>query len=108
MDFDVFISFKNLDENGASTRDATLAKQVYGKLNSEGLSVFISSESLAELGVSDYKKAIDSALDAASVLVAVGTTAGNLKSEWVRYEWDGFQMDILSRVKPQGRVFTYI
>jgi hypothetical protein len=108
MDFDVFISFKNSDENGLPTRDAKLAGQVYGKLSSKGLRVFFSSESLEQLGVSDYKKTIDSALDAASVLVAVGTSARNLSSEWVRYEWDGFYMDVLNRVKPEGKVFTYI
>jgi hypothetical protein len=40
--------------------------------------------------------------------VAVGTSIDNLTSEWVRYEWDSFYNDILSRRKPRGRVFSYI
>jgi putative transposase len=47
------------------------------------------------------------ALAGASVVVVVGTSATNLLSQWVRYEWDGFFNDILSGVKPSGRVFAY-
>ena len=84
--YDVFISFKNLDERGVPTRDAQLANEVYNFLRSKGLSVFISTVTLESLGVSNYKKAIDDALDAASIMVAVGTSTENLNSEWVRYE----------------------
>jgi hypothetical protein len=106
--YDVFISFKNLDERGVPTRDAQLANEVYNFLRSKGLSVFISTVTLESLGVSNYKKAIDDALDAASIMVAVGTSTENLNSEWVRYEWDGFYNDILSKKKPGGKVFAYI
>ena len=41
-------------------------------------------------------------------MVAVGTSAENLDSEWVRYEWASFYNDIRSRKKPGGKVFTYI
>jgi TIR domain len=84
--YDVFISFKNLDEKGVATSDAQLANEVYNFLTSKGLRVFISTVTLESLGVSNYKKAIDDALDAASIMVAVGTTTENLNSEWVRYE----------------------
>ena len=106
--YDVFISFKNLDEKGVPTHDAELANEVYNFLTGKGLSVFISTVTLENLGVSNYKKAIDEALDAASIMVAVGTSTENLNSEWVRYEWDGFYNDILSGVKPGGKLFTYV
>ena len=108
MASDIFVSFKNLDENGVPTRDSELAKEVYDFLTSKDLSVFISTVTLEELGVSDYKKAIDDALDSASIVVAVGTSVENLNSKWVRYEWDSFYVDMLNGVKPRGRVFTYI
>ena len=76
--YDVFISFKNLDKKGVPTRDAALANEVYNFLTSKGLSVFISTVTLESLGVSNYKKAIDEALDAASIMVAVGTSTDNL------------------------------
>lgn len=106
--YDVFISFKNLGSDGAPTRDNRLARTVYEYLSSRGLRAFLSCISLEQLGVSAYKRAIDDALDAAHVLVAVGTTKENLDSEWVRYEWDSFFSDVLSGAKPQGRIFAYV
>ena len=108
MSNDVFISCKNLDEHGVQTRDAQLAAEVYDFLTGKGLSVFLSTFTLEQLGVSAYKNAIDQALDSASVLVAIGTSTDHLNSEWVRYEWDSFYNDILSGIKPNGRIFTYI
>ena len=103
-----FISFKNLDPNGKPTRDSQLAQEVHDFLVAQGLRVFFSNVSLEKLGVAAYKKAIDSALDSAKVLIAVGTSGEHLDSQWVRYEWDSFLNDILSGVKPEGRIFGYV
>jgi hypothetical protein len=105
---DIFISFKNLDKSGKPTRDSLLAREVFDGLSDRGFSVFFSPISLERLGVSAYKVAIDEALDSSRVLVAVGTSAENLDAQWVRYEWDGFFNDILSGIKPDGRVFVYV
>lgn len=107
-EYDIFISFKNLMPNGEPTRDSILAREVYNYLSAKGFSVFLSNVSLEQLGISEYKKAIDDALDVAQVLVAVGTSRENLEWRWVRYEWDSFFNDILSGVKPSGRVFGYV
>jgi hypothetical protein len=106
--YDVFISFKNLGENGQPTRDSTLACEVYAYLSARGFSVFFSQASLEHLGIAAYKQAIDDALDSAAVLVAVGTSGKHLESKWVRYEWDSFCNDSFSGVKPAGRVFAYV
>lgn len=106
--YDVFLSFKNLCDDGRPTKDSELAGSLYEYLSSRGLRVFYSNVSLERLGVSAYKKAIDDALDSAQILVAVGTSASNLDSQWVRYEWDSFFNDILSGAKPSGRVFAYL
>ena len=103
----MFICFKNLDDEGRPTEDAALARDVHDFMAARGLSVFFSNVSLEKLGISAYKKSIDQALDSARVLVAVGTSAANLDSEWVRYEWDSFYSDVLSGVKPEARVFVY-
>ena len=68
----------------------------------------MSNVSLEELGTSKFKEAIDAALDAATVLIVVATSPENVKSKWVKYEWDSFFEDILTDVKPDGRVFTYL
>lgn len=108
MPFDVFISFKHLDDSGAPTSDSRLADSIYSYLKERGLSPFSSEISLKEKGTSRYKRAIDSALDECSVLVAVATTPKHLESEWVRYEWDGFFNDILSGLKPEKKIFSYV
>ncbi|ABB33219.1 hypothetical protein GeomeDRAFT_2936 [Geobacter metallireducens RCH3] len=105
--YQVFISFKNSDEQGLPTRDSQLADLLYREFTSRGLDVFYSNLSLPRLGESEYKKCIDDALDSSTVLIAVGTSRENLESKWVRYEWDSFYNDVLSGVKPQGRLFVY-
>jgi hypothetical protein len=106
--YDVFLSFKNQGTNGEPTRDCGLAEGVYAFLTSRGLKVFYSNVSLEREGVAAYKKEIDDALDAANVLVVIGTDPAHLESQWVRYEWDSFVNDILADTKPQGRVFVYV
>lgn len=105
---DVFLSFKNLDKKGRPTRDSELAREIHDYLTTRKLRVFLSTVSLERMGVDAYKRAIDEALDAASVVIAVGTSRENLDSKWVNYEWDGFLSDILSGKKPNGRVFAYV
>jgi hypothetical protein len=78
--YDVFISFKNLDDAGRPTRDAEIATEVHRFLTSQGLRVFLSTFTLEQLGASDYKRAIDSAVDSAYVLVAIGTSGSHLNS----------------------------
>jgi uncharacterized membrane protein YeaQ/YmgE (transglycosylase-associated protein family) len=108
MSNDVFISCKNRDKRGVKTRDAEIADEVYDFLTGKGLSVFLSTPTLEQLGASDYTREIDSALESATVLLAIGTSADHLDSKWVRYEWDSFANDIRSGIKPNGKIFTYI
>jgi chemotaxis protein histidine kinase CheA len=107
-EYDVFISFKHLDSDGVPTRDSHLAEEVFYHLNSRGFKVFFSKVSLELMGADAYKRAIDDALDASTVLIAVGTSRENLESRWVQYEWDSFLQEILSGRKKNGRVFTYV
>ena len=104
---DVYLCYKNLTVEGLPTRDSEIAHDLYRFLEIRGLRVFFSPKSLEQHGVADFKMAIDDALDETSVVIAVGTTPENLQSKWVRYEWDSFFKDILTDIKPHGRVFTY-
>lgn len=106
--YDVFLSFKNLDASGNPTRDAELARQVYERLSALGVRAFLSTVSLEATGQSAYKAGIDAALDSCRILVAVGTSAEHLDSEWVKYEWDSFFNDIISGIKPNGRTLVFI
>ncbi len=107
-EYDIFISAKNLGPDDKRTEDSFIAEQLHIFLVKSGFRVFSSNISLKDLGIADYKKEIDSALDRSKILVIVGTSKENIESKWVRYEWDSFFNDILSGVKPEGKVFAYI
>lgn len=106
--FSIFISFKNHDHEGGLTRDRELAEGLYRALTARGAQVFFSLFTLKEMGQAEYKRAINAALDQASVLVVVGTSAANVRSRWVEYEWSSFHDDILSGRKPNGTMLSYI
>jgi len=106
--YQVFISFKNLGPSGKPTEDACMAEELYRFLSEKGFAVFFSNLSLENLGQSAYSKAIDQALDSSQILVAVSTNPEYLESDWVRYEWDRFFNDIISGIKPNGRVFSFV
>ena len=105
--FDVFISYKNSDANGERTRDAQMAFDLHDKLEERGISAFCSTLSLTRLGQSAYKDAINDALDAAKVLVVVGTSLDNILSPWVKYEWGSFHDDLLTGRKSGGTLVSF-
>ena len=106
MAYDVFISFKNSDENGRITRDSEIAKKLYDFLTDKGLSVFFSNEVLERLGKAQYTRVIDEALDSARILIAIGCSHDNLNSQWVRYEWESFINDVRSGIKSNAEIFV--
>jgi len=106
MDYDVFISFKNSDENGRQTIESVTAKRLYDFLKAQGLRVFFSNVELEFSGKAQYTKAIDEALDSSQFLIAVGSSYDNLNSQWVRYEWESFLNDIRSGIKPDAEVYV--
>lgn len=108
QNFAVFISYKHKDSENNDTPDKAMAKNLYNALRSRNVSVFFSEMTLKELGTTRYKQMIDSALDQASILIVVCTNIEYVKKGWVNYEWDSFSNDILSDIKPNGKIFSYI
>ena len=88
--FDVFICYKETDENGQRTRDSLLAQEIYYGLTEEGLRVFFARITLEEKVGTMYEPYIFAALHSARVMVVVGTSAKNLNAVWVRNEWSRF------------------
>ena len=105
-EYDVFISFKESDEDKSKTEDYFIAKRLYEFLSEKGLSVFFSPVTLESLGKAQYSKVIDDALDTVETLIVVGCSKEHLESKWVRYEWDSFLNDIRSGTKPYAEVFV--
>ena len=106
MAYDVFISFKNNDDNGKPTKESLTAKKLYDFLTAKGLRVFFSNVELEFLGTAQYMDAITEALDSSIFLIAVGSSHDNLNSKWVKSEWSSFLNDIYSNIKPNAAVFV--
>ena len=80
--FDVFISKKS--------SDYPIAKEIYEFLTISGLCVFLSEESLPNIGGAEYMKAIDEALESSQHLIVIGSSLQNISSIWVEAEWRVF------------------
>jgi len=86
--YDVFISHKSEDQQ--------LAVDLSEFLRSQGLRVFNSSQTLAEIANSNYRQAIDQAIDHSAHMIVVASSLVNIESDWVAFEWGAFANDIRS------------
>lgn len=85
--FDIFICYKETDENGERTQDSVLAQNIYDALTREGYRVFFSRITLeGKLGVA-YEPYIFSAINTSKIMIIVGTKPEYLESTWVKNEW---------------------
>lgn len=88
--FDVFICYKETDEDGKRTIDSVLATELYYLLKQEGFNVFFSRITLEDkLGVA-YEPYIFAALNSAKIMVVVGTKEEYFNAVWVKNEWSRF------------------
>ena len=88
--YDIFISYKETDENGNRTLDSVIAQDIYTELTEKGYRVFFSRISLEDkLGV-EYEPYIFAALNSAKVMLVVGTDYENFDAVWVKNEWSRF------------------
>ncbi len=88
--YDIFICYKETDENGDRTLDSVLAQDVYDALTEKGYRVFFSRISLEEkLGV-EYEPYIFAALHSAKIMLAFGTDYEYYNAVWVKNEWSRF------------------
>jgi len=88
--YDVFICYKETDENGQRTRDSMLAQDIYYQLTEQGHRVFFSRITLEDVAGTQYEPYIFAALNSAKVMVVVGTSEKNLNAVWVKNEWSRF------------------
>ena len=97
--YDIFISYKELDEDGDRTPDSVIAQDIYKELTREGYRVFFSRISLeGKLGV-EYEPYIFAALNSAKVMIVVGTDYEYFDAVWVKNEWSRFLKLIASGQK---------
>lgn len=90
--YDVFISYKEEDEQKNRTKDSVLAQQIYDELKKKNYRVFYARKTLEDKLGSEYEPIIYAALSSAKVMVVVGTSPEHFKATWVRNEWRRFQL----------------
>ena len=88
--FDVFICYKETDENSKRTVDSVIANDIYYQLTQEGFKVFYSAITLEDKLGQEYEPYIYAALNSAKVMLVVGTKAEYFNSVWVKNEWSRY------------------
>nr|MDO8119208.1 toll/interleukin-1 receptor domain-containing protein [Candidatus Sigynarchaeota archaeon] len=97
--YDVFISY--------NTVDLVHAKQVQDFLNADGFSVFLANDSIPKVGVTDYRRLIDDAIEHATHMIVVASSRENVESRWVEAEWGLFINEIRAGRKV-GNLLTIV
>lgn len=88
--YDVFICYKETDENGQRTRDSQWAQDVYYGLTEHGLKVFFSRITLEDKLGQQYEPYIFAALNSAKVMVVIGSRPEYFNAVWVKNEWSRY------------------
>lgn len=88
--YDIFICYKESDEQGRRTRDSVMAQDIYQQLTKEGYRVFFARISLEDKVGSAYEPYIYAALSSAKVMLVVGTSDDYFNAVWVKNEWSRF------------------
>ncbi len=88
--FDVFICYKEADENGNRTQDSVIANDIYHQLTQENLKVFYAAITLEDKLGSEYEPYIFAALNSAKVMLVVGSKPEHFHAVWVKNEWSRY------------------
>ncbi len=103
--YDIFISFKNSDNN-KPTKDRELAYNLYKFLKSKNLKIFFSEATLEELGADSWGDEIEDALRASKIFIAIGTKEEYFYSYWLQRERTTFLT--LKRDNKSKAIYSYI
>ncbi|MBR6676923.1 MAG: toll/interleukin-1 receptor domain-containing protein, partial [Clostridia bacterium] len=96
--YDVFICYKETDENGSRTVDSVIAYDIYDALCAKGLKVFFARVTLEDKLDRQYEPYIFAALNTAKVMLCIGTKYDYFNAVWVKNEWSRF-MKLMSKDK---------
>lgn len=85
--YDIFISYKEKDDNGERTIDSVLAQDIYDQLTAKGYRVFFSRISLEDKLGQEYEPYIFAALYSAKIMLVIGADYEHFNAVWVKNEW---------------------
>lgn len=104
--FDVFICYKETDDDGKRTIDSALANDIYYQLTQNGFKVFYAAITLEDKLGQEYEPYIFAALNSAKVMLAIGTKPEYFTSVWVKNEWSRF-MNLMKTDKSKTLIPCY-
>ena len=88
--YDIFICYKETDENGDRTVDSLIAQDTYDALTEKGYKVFFSRITLEDKLGQEYEPYIFAALNSAKVMLVFGTDYEYFNAVWVKNEWSRY------------------
>ena len=88
--YDVFICYKESDEDGERTEDSVIAQELYERLIQRGYKVFFSRKTLEKKLGSAYEPIIYAALNSVQVMIVLGLKPEHFSAVWVRNEWSRY------------------
>lgn len=88
--YDVFICYKESEENGDRTIDSVIAQEVYNELEKNGIRTFFARISLEDKLGKDYEPYIYSALTSSRVMLMISSSREHCNAVWVKNEWSRF------------------
>ncbi len=88
--YDIFICYKETDENGDRTVDSVIAQDVYSQLTEKGYRVFFSRITLEDKLGTQYEPYIFAAINSAKVMLVFGSSNDYYNAVWVKNEWSRF------------------
>ncbi len=104
--YDVFICYKETDDDGQRTEDSVLAQDIYDSLTAKGLKVFFARITLEDKLGQQYEPYIYAALHSANVMLAIGTQFEYFDAVWVKNEWSRF-LDMMKSDKSKTLIPCY-
>lgn len=88
--YDVFISYKDKEENGDRTEDSRIAQMIYNRLTENGYRVFFSRITLRTAIGEEFEPKIFAALQSAPVMIVVACSKEHVMADWVKNEWSRY------------------
>ena len=88
--YDIFICYKETDENGDRTLDSVLAQDIYDVLTEKSYRTFFARITLEDKLGQEYEPYIFAALNSAKIMLAVGTDYEYYNAVWVKNEWSRY------------------
>ena len=104
--FDIFLSYKETDENNKRTKDSEKMQDLYDFLRDAGYKVFYSRVSLSNIAGEEYEPYIYNALRTAKVMIVYAQNSEYYNATWIRNEWVRWQNQLNSGAKHRNSLIV--